>query len=122
MRYTVTTFAALALVGLFWVPPQISAQNKDTRAIQLDIYEVNKKLDDLTMGQNERMGQLETLLKQVLDANSKLVDQVRMLQEKVNDTAAQQEKRVAGPLDQIKRSQDDLWQSVQGFSGSLDNI
>lgn len=122
MRYTVTTFAALAVAGLFFVPPQISGQSKELRQVQLDIYEVNKKLDDLTMGQNERLTQMESLVKQLMDTNAKLTDQIRMLQEKVNDTAAQQEKRVAAPLDQIKRSQDDLWQSVQGFNGSLDNI
>jgi TolA-binding protein len=122
MRYTVTIFAALGLLGLFWAPPQISAQNKDTRAIQLDIYDLGKRVDDLKMGQEERLGQMETLVKQLMDANSKLVDQIRMLQEKVNDSAAQQEKRIAGPIDQIKKSQDDLWQSFQAVQGSLDNV
>ncbi len=122
MRYTATIFATLTLGGLIWAPPQIQAQSKEYKEIQREFYETNQKLDDFKKAQDDRMGQLETLIKQLMDANSKLTEQVQALQLKVTDNATQQEKRIAGPIDQIKKSQDDLWQAFQGVQGSLDNL
>lgn len=122
MRYTVSIFAAFALVGLIWTPPQARAQSKEFKEMQREFYDIGQRLDEIKKGQDDRIGQLEALIKQMMDANAKLADQVHMLQDRVSENAQQQEKRIAGPIDQIRKSQDELWQSFQGIQGSLDNI
>lgn len=122
MRYTVILVAALALGGLFWAPRASAQNSKEYKAIQLEFYDVNKALADIKTGQDERIGQLETLIKQLMDANSKLTEQVQLLQTKVTDTAAQQDRRIIAPLDEIKKGVAELWEAQQATKGSIDGV
>lgn len=123
MRYTVTLFAALALGGLFWTP-SASAQKKNPEfvEIQREFYDLSKALTEIKTGQDERVGQLETLIKQLMDANSKLTDQLQALQLKIDDNTKQQERRILTPLDDIRNGVKDVWDTTQGNTRAIDSF
>jgi TolA-binding protein len=123
MRYTATLFAALVLAGLLWTPQRIDAQSgKEFVALQREFYETNAKIDELKKAQDERVGQMEALIKQLVESNGKLAEQLRSLQDKATESATQQDRRVIAPLDDVKKNVADLWQQFSTTQGSLDTI
>lgn len=122
MKFTVWTLAGLVLAGLFYAPAPASGQNKDILAVQRDIYEVNRKLDELKTAQDGRSAQVETLLKQLADANQKLATDLAGLQETVKANQNEQQRRVFEPMAGMKANMEDVSGSVAGVQAAISTM
>ena len=119
MKFTVWTLAGVVLAGLLYAPAPASGQNKDILAVQRDIYEVNRKLDELKTGQDGRSAQLETLLKQLADANQKLAAEMAAIQESLKNNQNEQQRRVFEPMAVLKADVEEVSGSVAGMQAAL---
>ncbi len=119
MKFTVWTLAGVVLAGLLYAPAPANGQNKDILAVQRDIYEVNRKLDELKTGQEGRSAQVETLLKQLADANVKLTAEMAAIQESLKTNQTEQQRRVFEPMSVLKTDVEDVSGSVAGMQAAL---
>lgn len=119
MKFTVWALAGIVLAGLFYAPVPANGQNKDILAVQRDIYEVNRKLDELKTSQDGRSAQLETLLKQLADANQKLGADLAALQESAKSNQNEQQRRVFEPMSVMKADLENVSGDVAAMQGAL---
>jgi len=120
MKFTLPSLLAVAvLAGLLHHPQPAYGQSKEIGALQRDIYDLSRKLDELKGGQAERSAQLETLLKQVMDANAKLSADTLALQETVRRNQTEQQSRVFEPMAAVKQGMDDVSGNVSAIQASL---
>jgi TolA-binding protein len=120
MKFTLPSLLALAvLAGLLYQPQPVYGQNKEIGALQRDIYDVIHKLDELKGSQGEKSAQMETLLKQVMEANAGLTAELKSLQDTVRKMQADQQSLVNGTLEKLKVNVDDTAGSVAGIQGDL---
>ena len=122
MKFTVWTLAGLVLAGLFYAPAPASGQNKDILAVQRDIYEVNRKLDELKTAQDGRSAQVETLLKQLSDASQKLGAELAALQESSKANQIEQQRRVFEPMAGLKTNVEDISGRFDGVLAALSTM
>ncbi len=123
MKFTLPSLLAVAvLAGLLHHPQPAYGQSKEIGALQRDIYDLSRKLDELKGGQAERSAQLETLLKQVMDANAKLSADTQALQETVRRNQTEQQSRVFEPMAAVKQGMDDVSGNVSAIQASLSTM
>jgi TolA-binding protein len=122
MKFTVWALAGVVLAGLFWAPAPANGQNKDILAVQRDIYEVNRKLDELKTAQEGRSSQAETLLKQLTDANQKLAADLKALQDSVKANQSEQQRRVFEPVAVLKSDVEDMSGNMAGIQAALTTL
>jgi TolA-binding protein len=107
------------LAGLLHQPSPVYGQSKEIGALQRDIYDVIRKLEELKGSQGEKSAQLETLLKQVMDANAALTAELKGIQDSTRKTQTDQQSLVISPLNALKVSVDDTSADVAGMQGVL---
>jgi TolA-binding protein len=123
MKLTSFLFALAALGALLLPAPRLAfGQSKDILALQRDLYEVRKLVEDSAAAQANRITQLETLLRQTMESNAKLAGDVQALQEAVRRNQAEQEKRVFEPLAAVREGMDDVSGSVASMQASLNTV
>jgi tetratricopeptide (TPR) repeat protein len=112
MRFTMPILAAMLAAFLaFDAPRPLYAQSKEMQALttlQRDLYDVRDMVTKGKSGQDEKLAELQTQIKQLMDANSKISSDLRGVQDKVTTSQAEQAKNVAGPISDLKRAIDDL--------------
>lgn len=118
MKFTVSILAAALLAGLFYAPTNAFGQNKDMVALQRELFDINKALNDLKGNQGTQTEQIQAQLKQLLDANAKLSADVRDLQQKFAD----QQKKMAEPMAATRKAVDDMWTSVSAVESSVNSM
>lgn len=120
MKFTLPSLLAVAvLTGLMYHPRPAYGQSKEIGALQRDIYDLSRKLDELKSGQGERSAQMETLLKQVMEANAKLAADTQALQETVRRNQTEQQTRVFEPMAAVKQGMEDVSGNVSAVQASL---
>ena len=120
MKFTLPTLLAIvALAGLLHQPQPVYGQNKEIVALQRDIYDLTRKIDELKGSQGEKTSQLETMLKQMMDANAALTAELKSVHTAVTKAQADQQSLVAGPLEKLKIIADDTSADVSGIAGGF---
>ncbi|MEO5922620.1 MAG: tetratricopeptide repeat protein [Bryobacteraceae bacterium] len=120
MKFTLPSLLAVAvLAGLLHQPQPVYGQSKEIGALQRDIYDLSRKIDELKGGQAEKSAQMETLLKQVMDANAALTAELKSIQDATRKTQTDQQSLVISPLNKLSLSVDDTSASVAGIQGDL---
>ena len=120
MKFTLPSLLAVAvLAGLLQQPQPAYGQSKEIGALQRDIYDLSRKLDELKGGQAEKSAQTETLLKQVMDANAKLTADLQALQDTARKNQTDQQTRVIEPLSAMKVGLEDVSSGVAGVQANL---
>ena len=120
MKFTLPSLlAAAVLAGLLHQPQPVYGQSKEIVALQRDIYDLTRKIDELKGSQGEKSSQLETLLKQVMDANAALTAELKSLHTAVSKTQTDQQSLVVGTLEKLKLSSDDTTADVAGIQGTI---
>jgi TolA-binding protein len=135
--------SGLLLAGLLQSPPILLGQNKDIVSLQRDIAQLETKILDLKTTQTARMDSLDSQLKQLLEADSKLSAAVSALQKNLSDTVTavgslneQQGKQLLGPMatvssrvdtmanefSELKQSVNALGQQLSRFDGRLNDL
>jgi len=123
MRFTLPSLFALALLaGLLRQPQPLYGQNKEIRAVQLDIYDLSKKIDDLKGGQSEKIAQMEVQLKQLIDVNLALSAELKALRDDARKNQADQERRVFAPLDAMKNEVSEISRGFLGIDPRLETM
>lgn len=120
MKSTLPSLLAVAvLAGLLHNPEPAYGQNKEIGALQRDIYDLARKIDELKTGQDGRAAQAETLIKQLMDANTALTAELKSLQEAVRKNQSDQQTKVIEPVAAIKIGMEDVSGGVSGLQVSM---
>jgi TolA-binding protein len=123
MKFTLPSLLAVAvLAGLFHHPKPALAQSKEIIAIgelQRQNYTLDHKLDDLKSAQDSRTAQLETLIKQLMEANAKLSSELQALQETTRRNQTEQQTRLFEPMQVVKQGMDDMSLSISAIQSHL---
>ncbi len=120
MKFTLPSLLAVAvLAALLHQPQPVYGQSKEIGALQRDIYDLTRKIDELKGSQGEKSAQMETLLQQVMEANKALTAELKSLQDSARKTQADQQSLVIMPLNALKVSADDTSADVAGMQGVL---
>lgn len=120
MKSTLPSLLAVAvLAGLLHHPEPAYGQNKEIGALQRDIYDLARKIDELKTGQDGRAAQTETLIKQLMDANAALTTELKALQETVRKNQLDQQSKVIEPLSAVKIGMEDVSGGVAGLQASM---
>ena len=123
MKFKLPLLVAVALLaGFLHDPKPLSAQNKDILALQRDIYDLTKKIEDLKDGQSGRSTQLEALLKQLMEANTKLVAESQALQDTLRRNQTEQQQRVFEPMAAVKQGVEDVSGNVSAVQANLNTM
>lgn len=88
----------LALLALLAYPANSFAQNKQYVELQRDVALMQDQLRAMQRGQDEKFAALEVLLKQIAESTNRANTAVAVLESKMTDKLAQQDKQLAVPL------------------------
>ncbi len=127
MKATLPSLFALAVLaaGLFYDPKPALAQSKEIVAInglQRDIADLIRKIDESKTSQDGKSAQLETLIKQLMEANASLTVQLKSLQDSAGKSQAEQERRAYAPIERMKADVGDLFQSFNSVDLRMETL
>jgi TolA-binding protein len=86
--------------------------------MQRDYYDLQRKVDELKASQTTKAGELETLIKQLTEGNTKISAEIRSLQDKIAASQADQAKVVTAPISDLERAFKELSNLVTGLQTS----
>jgi TolA-binding protein len=126
MKFTLPSLFGVALLaGLVYEPRPAFGQSKELLAsqqLQRDIYDLKHLLEEMKGGQTERSTQVETLLKQVMDANAKLSAELQTLQGLMTRNQNEQQTRMFEPVAVVKQGMEDVSGSVSSIQANLNTM
>ncbi|MEP6961476.1 MAG: tetratricopeptide repeat protein, partial [Acidobacteriota bacterium] len=123
MKQSLILVALAMAAGFFWVPTQMHGQNsKEVNILQRDIYDVGHKLDAIQTTQGQRLDELTTLLKQALEANTKMSAEMQALQQSMTKNQTEQQNRLFEPLAGMKSSVGEVTENVSALQATLTSL
>ena len=112
------------LVAGFIVTGLLQAQSeKDLiREVQRDVAQLQNQIRQYKEAQDQKSSQLETLLKESLDANAKLAANLGSLQQSLSAAMAEQQGKLVQPINAMGIKVDQMSQSFGALQTSMDEM
>ncbi len=117
------TFSRLLVSG-FMLTGLLQAQSeKDLiREVQRDVAQLSNQLRQYQDAQGQKNAEMESLVKQTLDANAKLAANLGTLQQSLTAAIAEQQGKLVQPVNAVGLKVDQLSQSLSALQTSMDAI
>ncbi len=117
------TFSRLLVSG-FMLTGLLQAQSeKDLiREVQRDVAQLSNQLRQYQDAQGQKDAELESLVKQAVDANAKLAASLGTLQQSLTAAIAEQQGKLVQPVNAVGIKVDQLSQSLSALQTSMDEI
>jgi TolA-binding protein len=117
------TFSRLLVSG-FMLTGLLQAQSeKDLiREVQRDVAQLSNQLRQYQDAQGQKYAELESLVKQAVDANAKLEGSLGALQQSLMAAIAEQQGKLVQPVNAVGIKVDQLSQSLSALQTSMDEI
>jgi TolA-binding protein len=117
------TFSRLLVSG-FMLTGLLQAQSeKDLiREVQRDVAQLSNQLRQYQDAQGQKNAEMESLVKQALDANAKLAANLGSLQQSLTAAIAEQQGKLVQPVNAVGIKVDQLSQSLSALQTSMDEI
>ena len=112
------------LVSGFMLTGLVRAQSeKDLiRELQRDVAQLQNQIRQYKEGQDQKSAELESLLKQSLDANAKLSSNLGSLQQSLSSAVAEQQGKLVQPMNLLGNKVDQMSQSFGSIQTSIDEL
>ena len=123
MRFS-RLLSGIMLAGLLMLPGALRAQSeKDLiRELQRDVAQLQNQIRQYKESQDQKNAELESLLKQTLDANAKLSANLGSLQQSLSAAVAEQQGKLVQPINVMGNKVDQMSQSFGTLQTSLDEL
>lgn len=112
----------LALLALLLSPAAGFAQKKEYVELQRDVALLQDQMRSMQRGQDEKFAALEVLLKQIAESSNRSNTAVAVLESKVTDKLAQQEKQLALPLANMGTKVDAMGNDFGGVREAIHDL
>ena len=124
MKFSRLLISGCMLTGLLMFPRQLPAQSEKVmiQELQRDVAQLQNNLRQYKEAQDQKSSELETLLKQSLDANAKLAASLGNLQQGVSSSMAEQQGKLAQPVNALGIKVDQMSQSFSALQTSMDAL
>ena len=112
------------LTGLLMFPRQLPAQSEKLmiQELQRDVAQLQNNLRQYKEAQDQKSAELETLLKQSLDANAKLAASLGTLQQGLSSAMSEQQGKLVQPINAVGIKVDQMSQSFSALQTSMDAL
>ena len=121
-KYLSMNLKHIALLALLVSPATSLAQNKQYVELQRDVALMQDQLRAMQRGQDEKFGALEVLLKQIAESTNRANAAVAVLESKMTDKFAQQEKQMALPLANMGTKVDAMGSDLGGVREAVNDL
>jgi TolA-binding protein len=112
------------LVSGFMLTGLLQAQSEKVmiQELQRDVAQLTEKLRQFKEAQDQKNADLESLLKQTLDADARLAANFGMLQQSLTSAMAEQQGKLVQPINAVGNKVDQLSSSLSAIETSMDNL
>ena len=112
------------LVSGFMLTGLLQAQSEKVmiQELQRDVAQLQNNLRQYKESQDQKSAALESLLKQSLEANAKLVSNLGALQQSLTSTVADQQGKLVQPINAVGNKVDQMSQAFATLQTSLDEM
>ena len=118
MKFSRLLLSGFMLTGLL----QAQSEKDLIREVQRDVAQLQNQLRQYQDAQGQKNTELESLLKQSLDSNAKLVANLSSLQQSLTSAMAEQQGKMAQPINLVGIKVDQLSQSLNALQTSMDAL
>jgi len=118
MKFSRLLVSGFILTGLL----QAQSEKVMIQQLQRDIAQVDEKLRQFKEAQDQKNAELESLLKQSLEANAKLVANLGTLQQTLTASMAEQQNKLVQPINLVGNKVDQMSQSFGALQTSMDEM
>jgi TolA-binding protein len=118
MQFSRLLVAGSILAGLL----QAQSEKVMIQELQRDVAQLQNQIRKFTEAQDQKNAELESLLKQSLEANAKLTANMGALQQSLTAAMAEQQGKLVQPVNAVGIKVDQLAQSVATLETSMDAI
>lgn len=101
---------------------QAQSEKVMIQELQRDVAQLQNNLRQYKEAQDQKSAELETLLKQSLDANSKLASSLGTLQQGLSSAMSEQQGKLVQPVNAVGIKVDQLSQSINALQTSMDAL
>jgi len=118
MKFSRLLVSGFILTGLL----QAQSEKVMIQQLQRDIAQVDEKLRQFKEAQDQKNADLESLLKQSLDSNTKLAATLGSLQQSLTSSIADQQGKLVQPVNAVGIKVDQLSQALSALETNMDAI
>lgn len=124
MKFSRLLISGCMLTGLLMFPRQLPAQSEKVmiQELQRDVAQLQNNLRQYKEAQDQKSSELETLLKQSLDANAKLSATLGTLQQGLSSAMSEQQGKLVQPINAVGIKVDQMSQSFSALQTSMDAL
>lgn len=113
----------LAAFGALLIPGFIQAQKReDILSIQRDVAQLQDQVRQLQASQDQKLGDLQSMVKQALDDSSRVSSAMAALQASVNDRLNEQSSKVAAPIAVLGTKVDQSSEDLRSLRENVANL
>jgi TolA-binding protein len=123
MKFSRLVFGFM-LTGLLLFPRKLPAQSEKVmiQELQRDIAQLQNQFRQYKDAQDQKNAELESLLKQSVESNAKLSASLGAMQQSLTAAMAEQQSRLAPPINAVGSKVDQLSQSLGAIETSVDAL
>ena len=118
MKFSRLLVSGFMLTGLL----QAQSEKVMIQELQRDVAQLTDKLRQFKDAQDQKNAELESLLKQSLEANAKLAANLGSLQQSLTAAMADQQGKLVQPINAVGIKVDQLSQSLSALETSMDAL
>ena len=118
MKFSRLLVCGSMLAGLL----QAQSEKVMIQELQRDVAQLQNQIRQFKDAQDQKNADLESLLKQSLDANSKLVSNLGSLQQSLTSAMAEQQGKLVQPVNVLSLKVDQISQSFGALQTSMDAL
>ena len=118
MKFSRLLVSGFMLTGLL----QAQSEKVMIQELQRDVAQLQNQLRQFKDAQDQKNADLESLLKQSLDANAKLVANLGSLQQSLTSAMAEQQGKLVQPVNAVGIKVDQMSQSFGALQTSMDEL
>ena len=118
MKFSRLLISGFMLAGLL----QAQSEKVMIQELQRDVAQLQNQIRQFKDAQDQKNTDLESLLKQSLDANSKLVANLGTLQQSLTSAMAEQQGKVVQPVNVLSLKVDQISQALGALQTSMDAV
>jgi len=124
MKFSRLLVSGFMLTGLLMFPVQLPAQSEKVmiQELQRDVAQLQNQVRQFKEAQDQKNTDLETLLKQSVDANAKLIAEIGSLHQSLAASIADQQGKLVSPINAVGNKVDQLTSSLSAIETSLDAL
>src|SRR5689334_7455490 len=118
MKFSRLLVSGFMLTGLL----QAQSEKVMIQELQRDVAQLQNQLRQYKESQDQKYAELESLLKQSLEANAKLVANLGTLQQTLTALMAEQQNKLVQPINLVGNKVDQMSQSFGALQTSMDEM